>query len=376
VSNGSATVNPGGGTGSYTYSWSPSGGTGATANGLGANTYTVTVSDGNLCSATATVTISSPTIVTANISGSNDVSCFNGTDGDATVLGGGGTGSFTYTWSPSGGTAATATGLGANTYTVTVTDGNTCSATTTVTISQPSVINASVTSHTDPLCFGDANGTATASASGGTGTLSYLWAPMGGAAALGTGMGDGVYTVTVTDANLCTQTSTVTLVEPVVVTCGASIVSNPNPPAADGSMVGTASGGVGGYTYTWAPTGGSSQLATGLSAGVVYTVTVTDLNGCTCTSTLDFGNVGINENDDAGFNIYPNPGTNYFQIDISGDYSSNSFVKVYDMSGKVVIQKPIMGEVIFVDMEPFASGIYLVNLVSGENVITRKWVKK
>src|SRR5438874_12290619 len=55
------------------------------------------------------------------------------------------------------------------------------------------------------------NGTATATASGGTGNLTYNWTPSGGTNANATGLAPGVYTVTVTDANGCTQTATVTI---------------------------------------------------------------------------------------------------------------------------------------------------------------------
>lgn len=55
--NGTATVNPTGGTPPYTYSWSPSGGNAATATGLTAGTYTVTVTDDEGCETTSTVTI-------------------------------------------------------------------------------------------------------------------------------------------------------------------------------------------------------------------------------------------------------------------------------------------------------------------------------
>ncbi len=376
-SDGQATVTPGGGVGSYTYLWSPSGGTGATATGLSANTYTVTVTDGNSCSVTTSTTISQPSIVTANISSSDEPSCFGGSNGEATVTPGGGVGSYTYSWSPSGGTGATGTGLSANTYTVTVTDGNSCSATASTTISQPTVITATIVDQDNPLCFGDANGSATVNASGGTGAFTFAWSPTGGTAAVGTGLSDGVYTVTVTDANLCTQTATATLVEPIQLTCGTSIVSNPNPPASDGSMAATASGGSGGYTFGWSPAGGTAQLATGLSAGTDYTVTVTDANGCTCTSTLNFGNVSIDENETVTFNLYPNPGTDYFQIQISGNVNlTNAFYKVYDIAGKVVINKSITGELMYVDMQSFSSGIYMVNIQVNDQTITRRWIKK
>lgn len=140
-SNGTATVTPSGGTAPYTYSWSPSGGTAATATGLAAGTYTVTITDANACSATRSVTITQPTTLSATASSTN-VSCNGGTNGTATVTVSGGTPAFTYSWSPSGGTAATATGLSAGTYTVTITDANACTTQKTVTITQPTAVEA------------------------------------------------------------------------------------------------------------------------------------------------------------------------------------------------------------------------------------------
>ncbi|MBF4473839.1 SprB repeat-containing protein, partial [Flavobacterium sp. HJJ] len=43
-----------------------------------------------------------------------------------------------------------------------------------------------------------------------------------------------------------------------------------------------AAGGAGGYTYSWAPSGGTAATATGLAAGT-YTCTITDANNCQIT---------------------------------------------------------------------------------------------
>src|SRR5207253_1847787 len=61
--NGSATVNPGGGTAPYTYLWSPSGGNAITANNLTAGNYTVTVTDSHGCTITSTSTVTEPTVL-------------------------------------------------------------------------------------------------------------------------------------------------------------------------------------------------------------------------------------------------------------------------------------------------------------------------
>ncbi|TDW51787.1 putative secreted protein (Por secretion system target) [Flavobacterium sp. 270] len=284
--NGTATVSVTGGTPGYTYSWAPSGGTAATASGLSAGTYTVTVTDANSCSATQSFTITEPTVLTATAAAQTNVSCNSGTNGSATVSVTGGTGSYTYSWSPSGGTAATATGLSAGTYTVTVTDANSCSATQSFTITQPATLVAAPVSQTNIACNGGTTGAATVTASGGTGSYTYSWAPSGGTAASATGLAAGTYTVTVTDANLCTATQSFTITQPSVLTASASAQTNTScNGGANGSATVIAAGGTPGYTYSWAPSGGTGATATGLSAGT-YIVTVTDANACTTTQSF------------------------------------------------------------------------------------------
>lgn len=96
-SNGSATVNVTGGTGPYTYSWNTSPvQTGQTATNLAAGTYTVTVTDDKGCQTTQQFTINQPAALVASAGSQTNVSCFDGTDGSATVSVTGGTGSYSY----------------------------------------------------------------------------------------------------------------------------------------------------------------------------------------------------------------------------------------------------------------------------------------
>ena len=282
--NGSASVTVSGATGPYTYSWSPSGGTAATASGLVAGTYTVTITDANACTTTRSFSITQPTALSASAGGGQtNVSCFGGSNGTATVAPTGGTPSYTYSWAPSGGTAATATGLAAGTYTVTVTDANACQTTRTFTITQPSTALSAATGggSTNVSCNGGSNGTATVAPTGGTGAYTYSWAPSGGTAATATGLAAGTYTVTVTDANNCQATRTFTITQPASAlntTAGSKTDVSCNG-GANGTATVSPTGGTGPYTYSWAPSGGTNATATGLAVGV-YTVTVTDANGC------------------------------------------------------------------------------------------------
>ncbi|KRB59675.1 hypothetical protein ASD98_00715 [Flavobacterium sp. Root186] len=281
--NGSATVVVTGGTGAYTYSWAPTGGNNATANGLSAGTYTVTVQDANLCTKTQSFTITEPTILAATTS-QTDVSCNGGTNGTATVNVTGGTGAYTYSWSPTGGNAATASGLAAGTYTVTVQDANFCQTTETVTITEPAILAATI-SQTDVTCNGLNNGTATVIPTGGTAPYTYSWSPSGGTAATASGLSPGTYTATITDANGCTTTQSVTITEPSVIALTPSHTDVSCNGGANGTATITAAGGTAPYTYSWSPSGETTALINNLIPGT-YTVTVTDANGCIATESI------------------------------------------------------------------------------------------
>lgn len=288
-SNGSLTVTAGGGTAPYTYNWSPSGGSGASATGLSANTYTVTVTDANGCTRTATATITEPVAMTANITATTNVSCYNGTNGSLTVTPGGGSTPYTYSWSPSGGSGATATGLGAGTYTVTITDASGCTRTATGTITQPTQLTSSISAQTNVSCNGGSNGSLTVSTSGGTSPYTYNWSPSGGSGTTASGLAANTYTVISTDNNGCTVSATGTITEPTAVTGAVTAITNVTCNSGNnGSLTVTASGGAGGYTYSWSPSGGNSATASGLSTGT-YTCVITDANGCTGTTTGTIG---------------------------------------------------------------------------------------
>ncbi|MFI5219849.1 MAG: hypothetical protein ACHQNT_10205, partial [Bacteroidia bacterium] len=268
---GTATVNPVGGIIPYTYLWS-NGQTTQTATGLCAQTYTVTVTDATPQTFSTTVTITQPAALTVSIT-SNNPNC-NGGTGSATANPGGGTSPYSYTWS-NGQTTQTATGLIAGTYTITVTDTNGCIVTDTTLITVPSALLVSTTS-TQATC-GSNNGTATANPSGGTPGYTYLW-NNGQTTQTAIGFPAGTYTVTVTDANSCTQTQTVNVTgsnAPVLTPSQTDIDCFGD---CDGAASVVASGGIPPYIYSW-NSGQTISAITNLCSGI-YTVTVTDSNNC------------------------------------------------------------------------------------------------
>ena len=139
--------------------------------------------------------------------GQTNVSCNAGNNGVASVTASGGVLPYTYFWSSAKGTLDIATDLTAGSYTCTITDGESTVLIKSFTVMQPPPINLSSGSQTNVSCNGGTNGSASVSPSGGTPGYSYSWSPSGGTAATATGLVAGSYTVTVTDANGCTENS-------------------------------------------------------------------------------------------------------------------------------------------------------------------------
>jgi gliding motility-associated-like protein len=165
-------------------------------------TYTATDSAGNVSTCSFNVTVSMPKLTVVY----EDVSCNGAKDGTATVIVTDAVGPLTFNWGTAG-TDSIATGLAPGTYTVVVSDGIGCSATASVTITEPTVLTVDTVSISIGSC-GFADGSAIVVANGGTAPYSYSWSNGQSSATL-TSVGDGFYTVTVTDANGCQDSLTI-----------------------------------------------------------------------------------------------------------------------------------------------------------------------
>ena len=112
--------------------------------------------------------------------------------------------------------------------------------------------------HTNASCHGAADGTASVYTGGGASGFSYSGFPAGGSGSSATNLAAGSYQVTVTDANGCTRSASVTITEPASMT-----IQNSSTPATCGSSNGSASvvpaGGSAPYSYAWNPGGETLQ---------------------------------------------------------------------------------------------------------------------
>lgn len=373
---GTATVNPTGGA-NYSYSWS-NGQTSQAAINLAAGTYSCVITTPSGCITTTSATV---TNIPLNVGTTSTATACGQSTGTATASVTGTVGTFTYSWS-NGQTTQTATGLPAGAHIVFVTSSNGCSGTATASVSSSNGPVVNVTS-TNPTCAGTNNGSACATATG-TG-LTYLWnttPPQTTACA--NNLAGGTYSVSVTNANLCTTTQNVTVTAPSAITATTSGTNVACNGTSTGSVAVLANGGTGTLTYSWSPISATTATVNNLPAGT-YTCVVKDANNCTQTVSATLtqpaaplgvvvtvtGSTGVNGTATAnvtggtpGYTYSWSPSAATTQT-ISNLAPGQYCVYVIDQNG--CTQGPTCAQVIGVAIEPSAIGIASLNIYPNPN---------
>ena len=295
LSNGSINTIVNGGTTSYSYSWIGPGSYSSNApnpTGLTAGTYSVSIIDANGCSTSNTITLTQPSLlgvslVSPTYNGGYNVTCKGANNGSINLTPVGGTAGFTYVWNgPSGFTSSSQdlSRLGEGVYSITVTDTNSCSAFGSVILTQPAdlILSSVVSQHNgnNVSCFGSSNGDINITVAGGTPIYHYSWTGPSGYTS-GTedisSLSAGSYHVIITDMNGCTVSGSYNLTQPPLIT--STVATTPATcSAANGSVVLNINGGTQPFGTTWS--NGSSTEDLHNVVGGIYTVLITDANGC------------------------------------------------------------------------------------------------
>ena len=289
--NGSISISLSGGTGVPSIEWSANAGgqNSTTINNLSSGNYCVTVTDENGCETDTCIGINNiggPIINGFNV---ENVTCNGASDGTITVnysYPSNAATPYTILWS-TGDTSQTITNLPSGNYSVTITDANNCSAIDNAYVDEPDPLNVIIGNVVDNTCYGDCNGSAATNVTGGTPPYNYSWSN-GQTTENASGLCAGTYTLTVTDANNCTQTSSVTITEPQPIVINLDYIQNVSCTGySDGVISITPTGGSGSYIYNWLNANSTGSVAGGLSAGT-YTVVVSDANDNSCSTDTSF----------------------------------------------------------------------------------------
>ncbi len=219
-----------------------------------------------------------------------DVDCYGGFGGEIEIFATGG-----LLYSIDNGTtihtdSTLYTGLSAGNYTVMVADIGNCIATPwPIIITEPPLLEINFTDSVNILCYDDNNGSITVTPSGGTPGYTYLWD--GGSTltdSTATGLSAGTYNITVTDNNGCKSFGSISLTEPDSLNSTIVGINTLCYGSSDGQAIVSSSGGTGNHTYEWFDTS-TNDTITGLSAGIPYYATITDVNGCFIIDSIEIG---------------------------------------------------------------------------------------
>ncbi|MFK8007346.1 MAG: gliding motility-associated C-terminal domain-containing protein [Saprospiraceae bacterium] len=217
------------------------------------------------------------------------ISCPSASDGSLSINAFGGTEPYNYQWED-GTFGFQRNNLSAGTYSVTVTDFNGCSLNSSITLQEPTSLNINKNIINPVSCINTPDGTLGADVTGGTPPYNFQW-ENGNQNQTAENLTCGVYPLTVTDANGCSETAVFGLQCPPVMNVNITATSDYNgfnvscPESADGIAEASIQNGTAPFSYEWS-SGASNISADNLTAGI-NSLIVTDNNGCSITAFVE-----------------------------------------------------------------------------------------
>ena len=264
----------------YTYKWD-TGILDSMVTNLDTGIHYVTVTDycGSVVDSVIVTNKTPLSITTAMV---QEVTCPSDSDGVAQVTTSDGIRPFSYAWTNSSDTDSLASDLPVGMIYVSVTDQ--CG-TVVDSVAMTNKTPLSITyKTTDVNCYGDSTGKILIIASDGVTPYNYNWSNDTTVHdSVATGLAAGTYLVTITDACGSIDT-TILLTQNDKISFLADITNASTNLSTDGEIDLSVQGGTSPYTYLWSNSAVTEDL-TALSYGV-YSVTVTDINGCAATDTM------------------------------------------------------------------------------------------
>lgn len=233
----------------------------------------------------------------------------------------------------------------------------------------------------NPKCHNSTDGSLSAMGLGGVGPYTYKWSN-GATTAEITGIDAGVYTVSVTDALDCEQTTSYTLTDPAAIVIALNAILQPSQGQSNGAISVDVAGGTGQYSNTWSRNG--TVVATGVEdltnapAGM-YQLLVTDDNGCTAVFEVELTeSVSTQEVVDASFTeVFPNPAKDKTMLSVAFPQARTLYLTLSDATGKALhswTERNVTEQTIPIDLKDLPAGTYQLRMVTGFETISEKVV--
>lgn len=269
-----------GGTAPYALVWND----GSTADDLRQNMcpgdYRVSVTDANGCETTLSTTFTEPPAFTATAELLQEVSCYQGSNGQIGVRIENGQ-AADYRWS-NGVTTPSQSNLPAGFYQLTVTSDLLCESVTEIELTQPDAPLELTIQEIAPIsCGGETDGSLQALVSGPYQTLNYQWST-GARTPDVQQLGAGQYYLQIRNERDCISSDTITLAEPPMITADLSTrdITCLDPPESGIIFVESVSGGLGDYRFSIDGDRFTNTPRIGNLPGGDYALIVQDRGGC------------------------------------------------------------------------------------------------
>ncbi len=221
-------------------------------------------------------------------------------------------------------------------------------------------------------CYGIENGTITLTVSNGTPPYAYEWSTGDSNPAL-QNLDRGKYMVKIIDASGCEKDAYFEILQP------EPLLINLIGDSVAGTAAAFVNGGTPPYFFQWNDANQSTGNILHDLPGGIYTLTVTDANGCMSVEFVEVGNITTvlrHEKENSRLNIYPNPVQSFLWIEIE-DFEKAGFlqVEIFDIAGKLIFVKNISEEKTQIIFSNFPRGSYFIKIMDERNVWTKKLVR-
>ncbi len=299
---------------------------------LSVGNYNIIITDENNCSTSSSYEISEPTELISEILQTNPIDCAGGNNGMIQFEANGGTGSYQFSLNGQTNSTGLFENLAADDYMMNLTDGNGCSTSQNVTLTEPLAITVDLLLIQNTLCNGENSGAISVSAGGGIGLFEFSLGNETNTTGTFENLNAGTYNIIITDENDCQNSVEATVEEPNTINIETLQIQNLFCNGDDSGAINfNANGGVGNLFFTLGNETNSSGEFENLAAGT-YEVIVTDDNDCTNSMSFEINeplplevnlmqsqNVLCNGDNSGSINLNTSGGTGNIQFSLGNE---------------------------------------------------------